>query len=421
MNFSIPYGRKKLEFTISNSLNPELIRTDPVEGLENPEKAVKFSLFSREYGPSIEDFRGCKTAAIAVNDKTRPVPYGVILPPLIDALRSISIAPENITLIAATGTHTPMNEAEIREILPENLPTGIQIFTHDCDDDENLVHLGSTSRNTPVFGNKNFLQADIRIVTGNIEPHHFAGFSGGVKSASVGLSGRKTINANHKLLKESNSSLGEYAENPLRQDIEEIGRLLKVNFAVNVIMNDDREIVHVLSGDPFKVMSSGVSLSRAICQTPIKKKFDLVIASAGGFPKDINLYQSQKALTNASLITRDGGSVILVAACAEGVGSQGYEDFMIGLKSWQEVYQKFEREEFRVGPHKAFQFARELARIRVFLLSEIPDERVSSLLLQPVHDLTELIEDLQKESPDPLSVAILHKATNTIPHFTGNG
>ncbi|MHC1784763.1 MAG: nickel-dependent lactate racemase [Anaerolineaceae bacterium] len=420
MNFSIPYGRKKLEFTISNSLNPELIKTDPIEGLENPKKAVKFSLYSREYGPSIEDFRGCKTAAIAVNDKTRPVPYNVILPPLIDALASISIAPENISLIAATGTHNPMNEVEIREILPENLPAGIRIFTHDCDDDENLIHLGSTSRNTPVFGNKKFLKADVRIVTGNIEPHHFAGFSGGVKSASIGLSGRKTINANHKLLQESNSRLGEYDENPLRQDIEEIGRLYKVNFALNVIMNDNREIVHILSGDPFRVMSKGVSLSRAICQTPVKKKFDVVIASAGGFPKDINLYQSQKALTNASLITRDGGSVILVAACEEGTGSQGYEDFMEGVKTWQEVYQKFEREEFRVGPHKAFQFARELSRIQVYLLSEIADERVSTLLLKPFHNLTGLIKDIQSDSPEPLSIAILPKATNTIPHFTGS-
>ncbi len=179
-----------------------------------------------------------------------------------------------------------------------------------------------------------------------IEPHHFAGFSGGVKSASIGLGGRETINHNHKLLIDANSRLGEYKENPLRQDIEEIGRLMKVDFAMNVIMNGRSEIVHILSGSPAAVMKKGVVLSQSICETPVSQKFDLVIASAGGYPKDINLYQSQKALTNASLLTRDGGAVILVTAC-EG---RGHRDMRInGRLETCGVYEKF-KERISVGP-----------------------------------------------------------------------
>jgi nickel-dependent lactate racemase len=417
MKYLLPYGYEKLEFTIPDAIKTDTIKTYDVDGLEMPVKAVKFSLFSREYGPSIDDFRGCKTAAIAVNDKTRPVPYDIMLPPLIKALLAIEIAPENITIIAATGTHKPMSEEEIRNLLPADLPAGIRVCSHDCDDEGSLVFLGKTSRGTPVYGDLRFLEADLRIVTGNIEPHHFAGFSGGLKTAAIGLSGRQTINHNHKLLIEKNARLGEFKENPLRQDIEEIGRLLKVNFALNVIMNAQRAIIHVLSGDPEMVMKAGIPISRGICETPVGGKFDLVISSPGGYPKDINLYQSQKALTNASLLTKDGGAVILVAACVEGVGSQSYEDFMAGLHTWQEVYQKFEREEFKVGPHKAFQFARELARIRVYLLSGIPDERVSSLLLHPVHDLSRQIEEILNTFPSSPTVAILPKATNTLPAF----
>jgi nickel-dependent lactate racemase len=418
MNFTLSYGHKMIELVLPDDIHPEIISPAAVDGLENPAKAAKFSLFSREYGLSIDDFRGCKTAVIAVNDKTRPVPFKTILPPLLSALISIGIHPRDITLIAATGTHTPMGEDEIRAVLPADLPDGIRVYSHDCDDAENLVHLGATSRNPAVLVNRRFYEADLRIVTGTIEPHHFAGFSGGVKSASIGLAGRNTINHNHKLLSDANSRLGEYKENPLRQDIEEIGRLMKVDFAMNVIMNGRSEIVHILSGSPVAVMKKGVVLSQSICETPVSQKFDLVIASAGGYPKDINLYQSQKALTNASLLTRDSGAVILVTACEEGVGSRGYEEFMEGLNTWQEVYEKFEREEFRVGPHKAFQFARELSRIRVYLLSEIPDERVRSLLLQPVSDLSKLAAEIIHTGPTPPSIAILPKATNTIPGFS---
>lgn len=418
MHISLPYGRTGLEFDLPEGLEADVIHIHDVEGLENPAKAVKFSLVSREFGPSIEDFQGCRTAAIAVNDKTRPVPYGILLPPLLSALQSIGIDPENITIIVANGTHVPMSEDEIRAMLPVDFPEGVKFWSHDCDDEDNLVFQGVTTRNTPVYGDRKFVEADLRIVTGTIEPHHFAGFSGGMKTASIGLSGRKTINHNHKLLIDRDACLGEFDKNPLRQDIEEIGRMLKVDFTVNVIMNERREIVHVLSGNPEAVIKRGVALSRAICQAMVKEKYDLVISSAGGYPKDINLYQAQKALTNASLLTKDGGAVFLVTACEEGVGSRGYEDFMTGLNSWQEVYKKFEREEFRVGPHKAFQFARELARIGVYLYSEIPDERVISLLLRPIHDITAAIAELQKSKPAPLSIAVLPKATNTLPDFT---
>lgn len=416
---SIPYGFNSAEFFISESYPVDFVNINKIAGMTTPIEAVAESLHSNQYGACLEDFTGCKTAAIAINDKTRPVPYDILLPALIDGLKNLQLQLKNITIIVATGTHKPMDLAEIKKLLPDNFPKDIKICSHDCDEAENLKCLGDTSKKTPVYGNRKFLDADIRIVTGNIEPHHFAGFSGGMKTAAIGLTGRETINKNHSMLVDRKSCLGEFKNNPLRQDIEEIGKMMKVNYAINVIMNDKREIVHVLAGDPSCVMDAGVTFSQSICQTVVNKKYDLVIASAGGYPKDINLYQAQKALTNASLITRDGGSVILVAACDEGVGSNPYVDFMKGVSSWQEVYSKFKTTGFQVGPHKAFQFAREISRINVYLMSHIPDEVVKSLLLIPTADLTNQIQQILKNNPGMPAIAVMPKATNTLPLCTG--
>lgn len=417
--YNIPFGNNKIEFLIPEFYSVDFVNIKEIEGMPAPFKAVDESLHSNKLGVCLDDFKGCKTAAIAINDKTRPVPYDILLPALIDGLKNLPIRPENIEIIVATGTHKPMDLAEIKKLLPDNFPNQIKINSHDCDDKENLKFLGETSKNTPVYANRKFLDADIRIVTGNIEPHHFAGFSGGLKTAAIGLSGRETINKNHSMLVDRKSCLGEFKNNPLRQDIEEIGRMMKVNYAINVIMNDKRKIVHVLAGEPSQVMEAGVTLSQSICQTEVSKKYDLVIASAGGYPKDINLYQSQKALTNASLITRDGGSVILIAACDEGVGSNPYVEFMKGITTWQEVYTKFKATGFQVGPHKAFQFAREISRINVYLMSQIPDEVVKSLLLFPVDDLTNQIQQILSKTPDLPSIAVMPKATNTLPFYAG--
>jgi len=142
-------------------------------------------------------------------------------------------------------------------------------------------------------------------VVGDIELHHFAGFSGGVKSAAIGLCGRQTINANHHLLLDQYSTIGEYDNNPLRQDIEEIGEMIGVNYALNAVLTENKEIIEVFFGDPIAVMRAGIELVKELTLVPVDDLYDLVIASAGGFPKDINLYQSQKAMTHAARFYRE--------------------------------------------------------------------------------------------------------------------
>jgi nickel-dependent lactate racemase len=277
-----------------------------------------------------------------------------------------------------------------------------------------------TVRGTPVWINRRFVEADLRIVVGNIEPHQFQGFSGGVKSAAIGLAGRETINHNHAMMTDARSKLGQYEGNPARQDVEEIGQAIGVHYALNAILNGQKQIVHALAGEPQSVMEMGIPLSRSVCQVAVNAPFDLVIASPGGHPKDINVYQSQKALAHASLVTRNGGVVILVAACPEGAGSRGYETWVAGMNSHEQVLARFEREGFCVGPHKAFQIGRDAARVQVFLVSDMAAESARALLLTPAGSIDEALALVLPDLPEGARVGIMPRATSTIPHLVRN-
>jgi lactate racemase len=415
----LPYGSKTCRVSIPAQRHVDVISPLPQTAAADPEVIVAAALDTPLAGYSLEQFRGAGSAAIAINDKTRPVLHSILLPALLERLERTGIPSDQIELIVATGTHLPSSAQEILHTYPSEIVHKYRISSHDCDDAGNLIHLGSTSRGTPVSVNKRFLEADVRIVTGNIEPHHFMGFSGGVKSAAIGLAGRHTINTNHAMLVDPQAKAGLYDENPMRMDIEEIGNMMGIHFALNTIQNDDLEIIHALAGHPKKVMEAGIPLSRQACQVAVDGLYDLVIASAGGYPKDINLYQSQKALTHAAMITRDGGWIIVAAECREGSGSRSCEAFLSDIKNLEEVFAKFRREGFRVGPHKAFQIAREAGRVNLILVSDLPDELARKFFFMPFAGMPQALETALAALPQMARIAVMPSATHTIPYNPG--
>jgi nickel-dependent lactate racemase len=309
-----------------------------------------------------------------------------------------------------------MPPEDYHRVVPEEVLARYPVLCHDADDNENLAHSGTTSRGTPVWVNRRFLGADLRIAVGNIEPHQFQGFSGGVKSVAIGLAGRDLILHNHAMMTDPRTRLGRYADNPARQDLEEIGQAIGVHLALNSIQNGQKQIVHVLAGEPRAVMEAGVPLSRSVSQVAVGAPFDLVLASPGGHPKDINLYQSQKAVAHACQVTRDGGAVILIAACPEGAGSPSYEEAMEGMSSHEEVLDRFKREPFRLGPHKAFLMSRDAVRVQVVLVSEMDPELVRPLLLAPAGSIEEALDLVLPGLPASPRVGIMPRASSTIPY-----
>lgn len=399
--------------SVPDEVQADLILPNPVVPAADQAAVVRAAL-ERPVNFDLAVFKNVRRVAIAVNDKTRPVPHQHILPPLLDWLHANGVQRNAIQFWIATGSHVPMHPDDFRQIIPQEICEEYSIASHNIDDTENMIEIGQTSRGTAVIVNRQFYEADLKIVVGDIEPHHFAGFSGGYKTAAIGLAGRATINHNHALLKDPNSWIAVYDQNPLRQDIEEIGQFIGVHLALNTILTTEKQVAAAVAGDPLAVMQAGIPISREICGTRCDQLYPVVIASAGGSPKDINFYQAQKALTHASLFAQPKGTLILAAECLEGTGSNAYEEFMKGISTVDEVFEKFSKMEFRVGPHKAFQVARLLSQFSIILVSSIPAPKVNGLLMDPAGSVQEAYEKAASRG-GACNVAVLPHATTTIP------
>ncbi|GAB4438418.1 MAG: nickel-dependent lactate racemase [Anaerolineae bacterium] len=417
--YTLPYGKTELGFELPDTLDVTVLAPADVPAAADPLAVVNHALDNPAGGVSLTDFAGTRSAAIAINDKTRPVPHAHLLPPLLARLETLGLPPEAITLVIATGTHPVMPPQEYGQVLPPEILARYPVICHNAYDAAGLTHLGQTERGTPVWLNRHFAAAELRLVVGNIEPHQFMGFSGGVKSAVIGLGGAETVNRNHALMTDPGSQLGRFAGNPARQDVEEMGRLIGIHFALNAILNDHKQLVEAFAGEPAAVLQAGIPRVLALNSVAVAAPFDLVLASPGGHPKDINVYQAQKALAHAALVTKPGGVVILAAACPEGSGSAKYEQWVRAMTSHRQVFEQFAAEGFRVGPHKAFQISRDAAKVRVLLVSEMADDFVRGLLLTPAVSLPDAVAAVLPDLPPAARVGVMPLANATIPVLAG--
>ena len=414
---SMPYGKEQVNFFLDDKYE-----YDQILPPRSPAAANEFDLVKKALESPLNDFKlktfGKKDRiAIAVNDKTRPVPLNILIPPLINFLHELGASQEQIKFIIASGTHIPMQDNEFCLLFNKDIIENYRIYSHNCDEINKLVPLGVTKAETPIFINKEFYEADVKIVVGHIEPHHFMGYSGGVKTASIGLAGRETINKNHEMLLDPRCATCTYANNPMRMDVEEIGDIIAIDCALNCVLNTDKKIINVLFGRPRDVIENGIKIADSVCRVGITKKYDLVVASPGGYPKDINLYQSQKAITQAASIIKDNGYIILAAKCSEGSGSKSFEKFMEGMTTPYSVINKFKESGFSVGPHKAFQIAREAARINILIKSHLPRSLSKSFLLTPIDNIENTVNDIFSKHEGNIDIAIMPNAINTIPQL----
>lgn len=412
--YLLPFGKGKIECLLPENTSVDWIAPPLSKPLEFQEEAVRGAI-KKPVSGHLEDFRDVSSVAIAINDKTRPVPHNLLLPILIDELEAVGISASKITLFIATGSHQAMREDEFPTLLSKDILNRVKVISHNIDETDNFVDLGVTSRGTPIHVNKKYHQSELRIVVGDIELHHFAGFSGGVKSAVIGLGSRDSIQCNHIMLTDPSATIGIYEDNPLRQDIEESGEKIGIHFALNAILTEEKKIQAIFLGKPRDVMNKGIPFARQLSGVQKNREYDMVIASAGGYPKDINLYQSQKAISHARLFARQGGSIILAAECCEGAGSKAYEMFMQGVTTIPEIYEKFSKMGFVVGAHKAVQFARQLETHQIILVSMMAPELVKSLLLTPARNMEEAIGIASNRFDHNPSIAVLPYATGVYP------
>ena len=310
--------------------------------------------------------------AIVVDDFTRPAPSHLMVPPILEELNMAGVRDEDITIIFACGTHRAVTDEEARKLLGEEVVERVRYVSHDCNA-EDLVYVGKTkTHGTEVYINRIYAEADVKILTGDVTLHYYAGYGGGRKSILPGISGHKTIQHNHAMLLHSKARTGILEGNPIHEDMMEAAELAKVDFILNVVLNSKGEIVKAFAGDWKEAFYEGVKLVDEMYKVPVERKADIVLVSCGGHPFDIDLYQAYKAVDGALQIVKRGGVIVWVAECSQGHGNQVFYDWMRKYKSLKEVERAIKRK-FILGGHKAYYLLKALEKVNIILVSVMPD------------------------------------------------
>ena len=350
---------------------------------------------------------------ILTSDSTRPMPTYMVMPSLLDALYSAGVRPEDITLVFCLGSHRKQTEEEMRKLAGDRAFHEIKCVDGDPTD---CVFYGTTSRGTPVEIVRLVAEADRRICLGNIEYHYFAGYSGGAKAVMPGASTRKAIQANHSHMTEEGSCAGQLAGNPVREDIEEAAAMVGVDFIVNVVLDEHKRIIHASAGDVIEAHREGCAFLDRLFAVPIEQRADIVVVSQGGAPKDINLYQTQKALDNAKHAVRDGGIIILVGACQEGLGEKVFEEWMTKADTPKSMITRI-RQDFQLGGHKAAAIAMVLERADIYLVSEMDPALVQSIFLKPFDTVQNALSAAEEKLGKDATILLMPYGGSTLPRL----
>ncbi len=407
----LPYGEGDIEVDVPDR---NLIGVLEGKKVAVPDLAQEFArAWANPIGidDPVAGFHPGETVVFIVTDHTRPTPSREILP-LVWARISSRVRREDVTIVIATGTHRAPTDAELDRILGD-LRRGFRVLVHDCD--RGLVEVGVSSRGTPILINRTVVEADHVISIGHIGMHYYAGYSGGRKNILPGVAGRETIERNHAQLLDPGCEGCVYRGNPISEEMSEAAELVRVDFIVDSVLGPDGRVVRVVVGDIEAAHAAGRAVWDDIFKVPLPEKADLVIASTGGRPKDIDLYQAYKGLYNAAKAVRDGGMILLVAACPDGIGHPVFEDWIRRCETPEDVFKVFAEEGFKLGGHKAVYLAKDLARAEIYLLSEMDDALVERFFLRPIHDPSAILDLARDRFGSDFSAIVIPHAGDTFP------
>jgi len=354
--------------------------------------------------------RAGQKVVIIASDLTRPCPSERLLPPVLDELAAAGVADSDITVVLALGLHRPMTATEIEVAVGSDVVRRVRVLNHDPAD---TVRLGVTSFGTPVELYCPVVEAGLRVCLGNLELHYFAGYSGGAKAILPGCASRAAVNANHSMMVRPEASAGRLDGNPVRADLEEGVAMVGVDFILNVIVDGRHRIVGAVAGDVTAAHRVGCQMVAARGIVPIDAQAGIVLVSAGGSPKDVNMYQAQKALDNAAYAVLDGGVIILAAECPEGLGNRTFENWMAG-SSPEEILERIQQE-FVLGGHKAAAVAAVMKRAAIYLVSALPDELVRRVGMAPYATIEEALNAARSELGDHASILVMPQGGSVLP------
>lgn len=378
MHIELPYGKGTVPLDVPDSNLLEVVTPNEYIQPRQPELMITEALtnplgtdpLSKMIGPG-------DTVAIVIDDYTRPCPTQLLLSLVLEELNAAGVNDLDIIIIIATGTHTPPSTEMIKELVGDRIFRNYMITSNDAVNGQHVT-IGRSKRGNDIEVLKEYIDADFKILLGDIEYHYFAGYGGTRKSILPGISSKATIQRNHSLLFEKHSCMGVLKENPIHQEMNEAMHLAGCDFALSVVQNSQHTIVGAWAGEPELVMDAGVKLVDTMYRKEISAQPDIVITAANGHPHDINLYQAMKALHTACQVVKPKGVIVLVAECPDGHGSQLYIDWLQRYKTSQQIQQALD-ENFIIGAHKAYYHRKAVENHPVIFVSKMETSEVEGL------------------------------------------
>ena len=415
MRVRIAYGRAGLELHLKGDVT--VLEQPDAPAIADPPAAIRQALRNPIASQPLRELvRAQDRVAIVFSDITRPMPTQLVLPVLLQELSHVR--EDNILLINALGTHRPNTAEELELMLGPDVCRRCRIVQHDALDELNLVSVGHSARGYPLLVNRLFVQADCRILTGLVEPHFFAGYSGGAKSVLPGIAGMRTILHNHdyEMLSHPKATWLEAEGNPVYEEIELAGTLTAPHFVLNVALNRDKQLSSVFAGSLLPAHAAARDFVRSHSQVLVEEPFDIVITSNGGYPLDLNLYQCVKGMSAAARIVRPGGAIIVAGECWDGLpehsryasllrAAQSPADLLERIKSFPEP----ERDQWQAQIQAQVQL-----RADVYVFSHgLTEKQMREALLNPCQDIEQLVSCLVRQKGP--RVGVLPQGPFTVP------
>jgi len=399
----LPYGREKIPITIPQKNLLKICWLKETPGVKDNVKAIKEAIKNPIGSPTIPIITQDKNNAVVIcTDITRPTPDQLLIPPILDELNKGGISDKNIKVIIARGQHRKMSEEEVKKKVGEEVFKRVKISQHDPDN--NLFYLGKSERGNELWVNKDVAQADVKISTGNIVPHRYAGYGGGAKSILPGISSRETIGHNHLYVETGEAALGKTKGNPVREEMEE-----------NTVMNVKNEIVKVVAGDPAMAHQAGVKACNDIYGVKIPEKADIILASS--YPMDISFHQASKTLEAIGHIIKEKSTIIMLSPCYEGIGGKDFVDFL-KEKTPEAIIRniKAHPEKNVVSGIISYLITKCKEKAKIYLISEgIQDKDIIEMGMLPAQSAQSVLNDVLKNYRDDAKVLVLPTASVTLP------
>ena len=417
MELEIGYGKGSQKVRIEPKNLAGVILPNKVSVGKSEEEIIREALDNPIGTLPLEEIaRGKKQVAIITSDVTRPMPSYKVLPHVLERLEKAGLEKQQITIVFAVGSHRKQTEEEKKRLVGEKVYASV----HCMDSSEcGLIHMGETRNGTPVDIAEIVAQADCRICLGNVEYHFFAGYSGGAKAIMPGVSTREAIRMNHRRMISPMSAAGILEGNPVREDLEEAAAICGADFILNVVLDEHKNIIYAAAGDMTEAHRAGCRFLDGFYRREIEELGDIVIVSQGGAPKDLNLYQTQKALANGERAVKQGGIIILAGACPEGLGEAVFEQWMIQAESVDQILERIHRD-FQIGGHKAASFAKALKRAKIYLVSQINPDIVRDIFMKPFSSVQEAYEAALQEKGENARVIVMPYGGSTLPVYAEN-